>query len=125
MLAIYQSLVSISRTEFSDVVISTSTIGGTSSSPNKLRLTLSDESFVDIWLSADGDYAFHWERRRQTGQMYRWDNAPHYPKIGTYPAHFHDGDESTVMESHLSANPEAAFREVLEFVRRRLREDRK
>lgn len=69
MLAIYESLARISQTEFPDVVTRTSYIGGTSSSPNKLRLTLIDGSFMDIWLSAEGDYAYHWERRRQTGQM--------------------------------------------------------
>ncbi len=120
MLAIYQGLVLIAQAEFSAIVTNTTYIGGTSSSPNKLRIALIDGSFMDIWLSADGDYAFHWERRRQTGQMYRWDNAPHYPTIRTFPAHFHDGDESTVMESHLNANPEVAFREVLEFVRKQL-----
>ena len=120
MLTIYQELVRIAQAEFSDVVRGTTYIGGTSSSPNKLRIALVDGSFMDIWLSADGDYAYHWERRRQTGQMYRWDNAPHYPNVGTYPAHFHDGDESAVAESNLSAVPEAAFREVLEFVRKRL-----
>jgi len=120
MLAIYQALVRIAQAEFSDVVTNTTYIGGTSSSPNKLRIALVDGSFMDIWLSADGDYAYHWERRRQTGQMYRWDNAPHYPKIGTFPAHFHDGDESTISESYLSASSEAALREVLEFVRRRV-----
>jgi hypothetical protein len=120
MLAVYQSLVQISLVEFSDVVLGASYIGGTSSSPNKLRLTLVDRSFLDIWLSTDGDYAFHWERRGQTGQMYRWDNAPHHPTIGTFPVHFHDGDESTVVESRLSANPDVALREVLGFVRDRL-----
>ena len=49
-----------------------------------------------LWTSGSPQmetYAYHWERRCQTGQMYRWDNAPHYPNVGTYPAHFHDGDE--------------------------------
>lgn len=120
MLAIYQSLARTAEAEFSDVVTGTNYIGGTSSSPNKLRLALSDGSFVDIWLSADGDYAFHWERRRQTGQMYRWDNAPHHPTMSTFPAHFHDGDEATIMESRLSTEPDTALREVLRFVRERL-----
>lgn len=120
MLATYESLVRIARTEFSDLVTSTGYIGGTSSSPNKLRMTFTDRSFLDIWLSADGDYSFHWEQRRQTGQLYRWDNAPHYPAIGTFPAHFHTGDEGTVVESHLSTNPEVAVREILVFVRARL-----
>lgn len=118
MLALFQSLANIAATEYADIVAKTSLIGGTATNPNKVRLILVEGSFVDVWMSTDGDYAFHWERRRQTGQMYRWDNAPHHPQISTFPAHFHDGDEATVEESRLSANPEAALREVLEFVKR-------
>ncbi|HSN74601.1 MAG TPA: DUF6516 family protein [Anaerolineae bacterium] len=117
MLANYESLIRISQAEFPDVVTRAIYIGGTSSSPNKLRLILVDGSFMDIWLSAEGDYAYHWERRRQTGQMYRWDNAPHHPTISTFPAHFHDGDEATIQESSLSAAPSIAVRAILEFIR--------
>lgn len=59
MLAIYESLVRIAQLEYPDIVMRTSYLGGTSSSPNKLRLILVDGSFIDIWLSADGDYAYH------------------------------------------------------------------
>jgi hypothetical protein len=40
--------------------------------------------------------------------------------VGTFPAHFHDGDETMIVESHLSLAPEAALRQVLDFVRQRL-----
>ena len=76
MLAIYQALAILALREFSDVVSRTSFVGGTDASPNKLRLTLRDESFLEIWLSSDGDYAYHWEQRRQRGRLFRWDNAP-------------------------------------------------
>ncbi len=101
MLATYRALASIAVTEYADIVAETTFVGGTSASPNKLRLALVEGSFIDIWLSSDGDYAYHWERRSQTGEMYRWDNAPHYRQISTFPAHFHDGDESIVRESVL------------------------
>ena len=117
MLSLYQTLASVAVVEYGMLVEKTAFIGETSASPNKLRLTLVEGSFIDIWLSAEGDYAYHWERRRQSGQTYRWDNAPHYPKISTFPAHFHDGEESSVQESYLNANPETALREVLEFVK--------
>ena len=39
---------------------------------------------------------------------------------GAFPAHFHDGDESAIVESDLESAPEVALRQVLEFVRRRL-----
>ena len=62
----------------------------------------------------------HWEQRRQRGRLYRWDNAPHHPHMGTFPAHLHDGDETTIVESYLSLVPEAALRQVLGSVRQQL-----
>ena len=119
MLNTYQALARLALDEFKDTVINVTFVGGTSASPNKLRLTLTDGSFLDIWLSAEGDYAYHWEQRRQHGRLYRWDNAPHHPRVGTFPAHFHEGDENTVTESHLSSTPEAAMRQILDFVRKK------
>lgn len=95
-------------------------LGGTPFSPNKLRLVIADGSFVDIWLTQDGDYAYHWERRRQTGEIYRWDNVPHHPQIPTFPHHLHDGDEQIIVESYLNPSAEEALRVILEFVQQRL-----
>lgn len=120
MVAVYQALVALALQEFSDVVSDIGFVGGTASSPNKLRLTLIDESFLDVWLSTDGDYSYHWEQRRQRGRLFRWDNAPHHPRVGTFPDHLHDGDEATVKESHLHPDPATALRQVLIFIRQRL-----
>lgn len=120
MLAIYQYLSQIALHEFENVVSRTELLGGTPASPDKLRLLLLEGSFIDIWLSADGDYAYHWERRRQNGKLYRWDNAPHHPRVATFPDHFHEGDDRTIVESHLSLAREMALREVLEFVSQQL-----
>jgi len=120
MLGTYQTLARLALNQFGDIVTGTTFVGGTPASPNKLRLILKDNSFLDVWLSADGDYAYHWEQRRQRGQLYRWDNAPHYPHVSTYPKHLHDGDEQTVIESQLSAVPETALCQVLSFIRQRL-----
>jgi hypothetical protein len=117
MLATYQALVTLALREFSDVVSHTGFVGGTEASPNKLRLILVDGSFLEIWLSADGDYSYHWERRRQRGRLYRWDNAPHHPQVSTFPEHFHDGGETTIGESQLSAEPAVALQHVLAFIR--------
>ncbi len=120
MLDVYQTLAHLALNEFADIVADTAFIGGTPASPNKLRLRLADGSFLDVWLSMDGDYAFHWERRRQHGTLYRWDNAPHHPHVHTAPNHFHDGDEQNIVESDLSDEPEAALRQILGFVRSRI-----
>jgi hypothetical protein len=115
--SLYQKLADLAAREFDDIVSRTELVGGTLSSPNKLRLHFRDASFMDIWLSLDGDYAYHWERRRQTGEIFRWDNAPHHRDVRTYPLHFHKGDETNVVESSLPEDPVFALREVLSFVR--------
>ena len=116
MLTVYQTLISLAQREFNDVVTQTKFIGGTLASPNKLRLLMTDGSFLDAWLSADGDYSYHWERRGQSGEIYRWDNAPHHAQVSAFPDHFHKGDERTVIKSDLSPTPELALRDILEFV---------
>jgi hypothetical protein len=118
----YQALARLALEEFEDVIADTKLVGGTPASPNKLRLVLTDRSYLDIWLSAEGDYAYHWEQRRQSGLIFRWDNAPHHPQVSTYPAHLHSGDEDMVVESHLKAAPQATLRHVLGFIRQRLTE---
>lgn len=63
MKIIYQNLVNFVLDKFADIILSANFIGGTFSDPNKLRLHLVEGSFLDSWLSEDGDYAYHWERR--------------------------------------------------------------
>ena len=116
----YRHLVKLALEEFGNIVSSTDFIGGTFSDPNKVRLWLIDGSFIDVWLSADGDYAYHWERRSQTGSIFRWDNAPHHPEVNTYPDHFHKGSERAVVESHFGESPEHNLKQVLEFIREHL-----
>ena len=117
MLSLYRSLIERAQDAFGDLVVDSLLVGGSRSSPNKLRLVLCDSSYLDVWLSLDGDYAFHWEHRRISGRMYRWDNAPHHPHVATFPQHLHAGDEATVLESEISADPEVALCQVLEYIR--------
>lgn len=42
----------------------------------------------------------------------RWDNSPHYPKIKTYPHHFHAND-GTITESDLTGNVAPDIKKVL------------
>jgi hypothetical protein len=120
MLESYQSLADLASEEFSDIVSGSQMVGGTPADPNKLRLNIKDGSYLDIWLSEDNDYAYHWEHRRQSGMIYRWDNAPHHPEAPTFPNHFHDGEETALKGSELSAESQSALCEVLEFIRQRL-----
>ena len=124
MLPIYEALARLALEEFGihrgGVVTDATFVGGTSSSPNKLRLVLRDGFFVDVWLSLDGDYAYHWEQRRQRGRIYHWDNAPHHPHVNTFPDHLHNEQDSAVVESHLSSITTDALRQILEFIAQHL-----
>ena len=51
----------------------------------------------------------------------RWDNAPHYPKIKTYPHHFHMKD-GNIIESELKGNVIEDLQEVLSAIKNVLKE---
>ncbi len=120
--ALLQGLRDIALSEFADIVVRTEFIFSPAGHVRKLRVHLLDSSFVDIWLSHKGDYAFHWERRFLDGTLYRHDNAPHqrWRHVPTFPKHYHDGREDNVAASHISDSLPDALRELLAFVRIRL-----
>ena len=118
----YSKLKYIAENEFRDIVTATTFIGGKASAPNKLRIYFIDTSFLDVWLSTDGDYSYHWEHRAQRGLIHRWDNAPDHPELRAFPKHFHEGSERTVTESELDEDSEKAIRAILRFVQRKLAE---
>ena len=118
---LYLKLSSIALEEFKGITISTRLIGGKATSPNKLRINFYDESFLDVWLSKDGDYSYHWEHRAQRGVLHRWDNAPDHSELSTFPEHFHDGSNKVIKESSLNPDPEKALRYVLNFIRHELK----
>ncbi len=105
----------IAEVEFSKIVIE-----ALIPDVNELRIILLDGSFVDVWFSLklDGRYSYHWERKAIDGKIFRHDNAPHkcWESISTFPSHFHNGSETEVTESHLSAVPHEALRDFLSFV---------
>ncbi len=118
MLDLYQRIAKIAQKSFDDLATHIDFLGGTAANPDKVRILIIDGSFLDIWLSEEGDYSFHWERRRQTGEIFRWDNAPHHPQIKTFPDHFHKYNEKNVVSSKLSSNYDLAVQEVFEFIRK-------
>jgi Family of unknown function (DUF6516) len=106
----------IAETDFADVVAGTRIVDA------KLRVMVTDGSYLDFWWSLEipGRFAHHWERRHLDGTMYRHDNMPHskWASTPTFPQHYHDGSSDRVDESLLSVHPETALREFLESVRR-------
>ncbi|MDI6736526.1 MAG: DUF6516 family protein [bacterium] len=111
----YNRLLRLALSEFSDIVEGTKIVEG------KLRLLLSEQSFIDIWFSEKkrGVYAYHWERKNINGSIYRHDNLPDKEarKLKTFPKHFHNGSQEAISESHLSDQPQEALRSILLFVR--------
>ena len=123
ILTICRALKTIALNEFADVVVKAWILSLPTGDPLKLRLDIVDGSLLDVFISASGSYSYHWERRLiSSGDLYRHDNAPHdrWRHVATFPKHFHDGSESNVVESYISADPEDAIRELLTFVRHKL-----
>lgn len=114
----------IAQEDFGDIVTSVHFIHHRRAGlPEKLRLRLRDETFVDIWVNPDGNrYSFHWEHRAKRGLIHRYDNAPDFPALATAPNHLHNGSESQVEESDLGDDLKEALREFLNFVRAKLTE---
>jgi len=104
----------IAELEFALIVVQTDILG------SKLRVLLTDTSYVDVWISRtlDGRFGFHWERRHLDGRIYRYDNFPdiNWANVSTFPFHFHDGTQDTVTSSPFATEPEQGFREFMTFV---------
>jgi hypothetical protein len=55
-------------------------------------------------------YRHHWQDH--TGRLIkRWDNAPHYPQVPSFPHHLHDGTEENVV-----AHPPVEALQILHLV---------
>ena len=82
------------------------------------KLTFKDQSllFIKEYLFPAGrKYSYHWQNH--TGQLLiRWDNAPHWYEIATFPHHKHIGSEKNVEES-----TEVYLDDVLEFLRKEIK----
>ncbi len=114
----YADLLQLADREFPDIVQRGEFVGGSPNNPHKARLRFRDGSYLDIWFSSAGDYAYHWEHRTQDGKIHRWDNAPHFPNIETNPHHVHWETEYQVQPSTLPWDtPQSALRTILTFIR--------
>jgi hypothetical protein len=108
----------IAEVEFATIVVQTDVLGA------RLRVLLTDTSYVDVWVSRtlSGRFGFHWERRHLDGRIYRYDNFPYtnWSSVTTFPAHFHDGDQDTVVDAPFSLTLEQGFRELMAFVQKEM-----
>jgi len=122
--ATYEELQHIALDEFGELVVQAEIQRLPTGDPRKLRLTLIDNSFIDIFVSVTGRYSSHWDRTHELADViYRHDNAPHkaWRTIATYPKHFHNGRERDVTESNISSQPSVALREFCRFALQMLR----
>ena len=61
----------------------------------KIKANLNDGStlYVREFIRFDNSkYSYHWQNSYRE-MMLRWDNAPHFPSIPTFPHHLHRGDD--------------------------------
>lgn len=85
----------------------------------RYRVFLSDGSLVEMTerlLEVQGTlevskYRHHWQASSGL-LMKRWDNAPHYPTLATFPHHLHDGAEDRVV-SHPAITGVEALQRIL------------
>ena len=84
----------------------------------RYRVLLANGDFIEMTervLEAQGrlevtKYRHHWQDR-QSRLLKRWDNAPHYPAIDTFPHHLHDGTEDYVVP-----HPATTGLDVLQYI---------
>lgn len=121
---LYWQLKEIVEKEFSDIVETAEIIKSPAGRPRKIRFTLIDGTFVDIWYSLSGEYSFHWEQASKRSYLYRHDNAPHlkWSYVKTFPRHCHDGSHANVVESYLPQKPDEALLAFFSIVRKKLME---
>jgi len=104
----------ISEIEFAAIVVQADILD------SKMRVLLTDTSYVDVWVSRklSGRFGFHWERRHLDGRIYRYDNFPdtEWADVSTFPWHFHDGDQNSVIAAPFAPILEQGFREFMAFV---------
>lgn len=105
----------IAEVEFAAIVVQTDALG------SKLRVLLTDTSYVDVWASRklSGRFGFHWERRHLDGRIYRYDNFPDtdWSSVATFPFYFHDGEQEHVVAAPFAPTLKQGFREFMAFVR--------
>ena len=113
-----EDLKRIAKIEFADAVRSVQSIGF------KLRIILTDNSFIDVTLSRTipDKFGYHWECMDEDGSIYRYDNFhdQNWKSVETFPHHFHKGTKESVERSPFPPDILNGFRGFMEFVKRKL-----
>jgi len=60
---IFQQILDIVTTEFSDIAVDAQLRYTPSGATERLRIFLIDETYLDIWLSPSGKHSYLWEQR--------------------------------------------------------------
>lgn len=112
----YLTFLRIVNDEFSDIVVNVEL------HPDRVRLSLVDDSWIDVRYPVEDKFSFHWQRGRK---IYRIDTAPHHRNIKTYPRHIHLGSENNIVEDNVTeeGSPEENFRRFMLWVRNILKND--
>ncbi len=109
----------IAEVEFADIV------KGAHRIDYKLRITLINNGFIDVYLSQrlPDKFGFHWECMDESRTFYRYDNFPDkkWQSVSTYPYHLHAGTQDAVEASPFPSNPVEGFRAFMEFIRIKLK----
>lgn len=83
----------------------------------KLKIEFIDKSSLftkEYTDEVENNYSFHWQDS-EANLIIRWDNAPHYKNLSTFPHHLHEKHENKVKESQA-----ISLLEVLEFIKHKL-----
>lgn len=104
----------IAEAEFGQIVVGVEVVAWSQNRARLVRIRIIDGSYLDIRMTGQGDYSYHWEHRMTDGGIHRWDNAPHHQHVSTHPHHLHDGTEAAIVASNLpSTSTDDDIRHVL------------
>jgi hypothetical protein len=114
-----EDLKRIAKVEFAEIVKNVQSMGF------KIRIILTDNSFIDVTVSRTipDKFGYHWECKDQEGSIYRYDNFhdQNWKSVETFPYHFHKGTKECVERSPFPLSTIEGFREFMEFVKEKLR----
>lgn len=82
----------------------------------KIKVILLDDSeiFISEYIdSSERNYSYHWQTKNSE-LIKRWDNAPHYKEIKTYPHHTHY--QNSVYQNY-SITCTEIFKEISEIIK--------